>query len=346
MTAAEPLVAIAGVSKRFPLKHGLLRRGGRAVHAVDNTSLDIPNGITMGLVGESGSGKSTLARLLLRLDDVSEGTIVFRGGRLDSLQGQGLRSVRSSIQMVFQDPYSSFDPTSPMSRSVIEPRVAVERLTRRERHAAARELFELVGLRTALLDRYPNELSGGQLQRAAIARALSTRPPLVVLDEPVSALDVSTQAQIINLLQDLQSELQMTYLFVAHDLAVVRHISQRVAVMYLGQIVEEGPTDAVFEQPAHPYTAALLSSIATVSSDRSGRPRIPITGEIPSPVDPPSGCRFHTRCPWAMKICSEVAPAATTTPSGATAFCHLHDHGPALRGETVLTVPVPASAER
>ena len=344
MTAAEPLVAMAGVSKRFPLKQGLFRRSSRAVHAVDNTSLELPYGITMGLVGESGSGKSTLARLLLRLEDVTEGTIVFRGGRLDSLHGSRLRSVRSSIQMVFQDPYSSFDPTSPMSRSVIEPRVAVESLSRRERQVAARELFELVGLRAALLDRYPNELSGGQLQRAAIARALSTRPPLVVLDEPVSALDVSTQAQIINLLQDLQAELQMTYLFVAHDLAVVRHISQRVAVMYLGQIVEEGPTASVFEQPAHPYTAALLSSIATVSSDRSGRPRIPIRGEIPSPVDPPSGCRFHTRCPWAMKICSEVAPSATATRSGATSFCHLHDQGPTLQGETVLNIPLPVAS--
>jgi len=244
------------------------------------------------------------------------------------------------MQLVFQDPYSSFDPQALVGKSVIEPLRAQGRSSA-DCNARAEELFDLVGLAREHLQRYPREMSGGQLQRAGIARALSTDPKLVVMDEPVSALDVSTQAQVINLLEDLQNELGIAFLFIAHDLAVVRHVSDRIAVMYLGQLVEEGPADALYTAPTHPYTHALLSAIPVPSPRiQRSRPRLVLAGEIPSPANPPSGCRFRTRCPYVMDICAEVDPPPFVSPSGLTARCHLHTSGPQLAGAPIASLPV------
>ncbi len=331
--ADSSVISVRDVRKLF--KIGGRFSGGRQLTAVDGVSLNVTGGTTYGVVGESGCGKSTLARLITRLVDVSSGDLFFDGQDVTRIRGQELRQFRRNVQMVFQDPYSSFDPTSPLSATVLEPLQALAGIKRPQRRATAEELFELVGLRAMLVDRYPNELSGGQLQRAAIARALATRPKLVVLDEPVSALDLSTKGQVINLLEDLQRDLDMTYILIAHDLAVVRHACHRVAVLHLGQVVEEGPTEVLYEHPAHPYTLALLSAIPQAGPRGNLRPRIILQGELPSPISPPSGCRFRTRCPWAMDICTAEDPPAYTTPLGATVRCHLHTAGPRLSGESV-----------
>jgi oligopeptide/dipeptide ABC transporter ATP-binding protein len=326
------LLELHDIAKHFPVRG----RNSAMLRAVDGVSLEVSRGEIVGLVGESGSGKSTLARVAVRLHDATSGSVVFDGRDITQVRGRELRRYRTGFQMVFQDPFSSFDPTSPMLDTILEPLDVHSKLKRSARVKRAQELFRSVGLGADLVHRFPREMSGGQLQRAAIARALSTSPKLLVLDEPVSALDVSTQAQIVNLLEDLRAELGLAMLLVAHDLAVVRHISDRLAVMYLGQIVEEGPVEDVYEHPKHPYTAALLSAIPSVDPVGAGRrERIVLRGEIPSPIAPPSGCRFRTRCPWAMPICSEVEPVRYPTAAGSTVACHLHTTGPELQGASV-----------
>jgi oligopeptide/dipeptide ABC transporter ATP-binding protein len=305
---AEPVLMRAeGVFKHFPVS-GF---GGLSVHAVDGVDLEIRRGETLGLVGESGCGKSTLARLITGLLPVTAGKIVVDGKEITKLRGGRLRRVRRDMQMIFQDPFASLDPRMTVGDIVQEPLDNFQIGGRRERQKRVQELLRLVGLNPNFNNRYPHEFSGGQRQRIGIARAIAVNPKFIVCDEAVSALDVSIQAQIINLLQDLQREFQLTYLFIAHDLAVVRHLSDRIAVMYLGKVVEVADRVDIYERPQHPYTKALLSSIP-VPDPAKERHRAPITlkGEIPSPVNPPSGCRFHTRCPIARApgICSEEEP--------------------------------------
>jgi oligopeptide transport system ATP-binding protein len=322
-TRTDPvLVRIAGVYKHFPVG-GF---SGLAVRAVDGVDLEIRRGETLGLVGESGCGKSTLARLVTGLLPVTAGSINFDGSDITALRGARLRRVRRRMQMIFQDPFASLDPRMTVGDILQEPLDNFAIGTLRDRRRRVQELLRLVGLNPNFTNRYPHEFSGGQRQRIGIARALAVNPSFIVCDEPVSALDVSIQAQIINLLQDLQREFNLTYLFIAHDLAVVRHLSDRIAVMYLGKVVETADRNDIYDRPQHPYTKALLSSIP-VPDPRVERERAPITlkGEIPSPVNPPSGCRFHPRCPIARVpgVCSEVEPALE--PHGArdqVAACH------------------------
>jgi oligopeptide/dipeptide ABC transporter ATP-binding protein len=336
---SDVLLDARSLTKEFPIEQGLLRRVHGYVHAVDNVSLTVEPGSTKGLVGESGSGKSTFGRLVLRLIDPTSGQIFFDGQETTKLKGRGLRQVRRNIQIVFQDPHSAFDPSASILASIREPMQTHLHIGASEQTERARHLLELVGLAPDYVARFPSELSGGQLQRIAIARALTLEPKLLVLDEPVSSLDVSTQAQVVNLLRDLQQRLGIAYLFIAHDLSVVRHVSSRIAVMYLGRIVEEGPSESVYLTPRHPYTEALLSAIPIPEPVRQrSRRRIVLEGDIPSPANPPTGCHFHTRCPRAMDICREVDPPAFTTDDGTTVYCHLHTSGPALAGAPVTTL--------
>jgi peptide/nickel transport system ATP-binding protein len=331
-----PVLEVTGLTKDFPLKSGVLRRTTGMVRAVDEVSLRIETGTTLGLVGESGSGKSTLARLVLRLIDPTSGTVVVDGLDITSLRGPALRRHRETMQLVFQDPYSSLDPRQSIADIVGEPLAIHTSMNRVERERRVVELLAQVGLGSHILPRQPHEFSGGQRQRIAIARALALEPRLLVCDEPVSSLDVSTQSQVINLLTELQHELGVAYLFIAHDLSVVRHISNRIAVMYLGQIVEEGEADEVYERPTHPYTAALLSSIPIPDPARQHeRERIILRGEVGGAPGAGQGCRFRSRCPFAMEICAHVEPPPYITPAGTTVRCHLHTSEPALAGRTV-----------
>jgi peptide/nickel transport system ATP-binding protein len=333
---AAPVLDVAGLVKDFPLRSGVLRRVTGSVRAVDEVALRVGAGTTLGLVGESGSGKSTLARLVLRLIDPTSGTIVVDGKDITSLRGPALRRHRETMQLVFQDPYSSLDPRQSIADIVGEPLAIHTSMHRGEREKRVVELLAQVGLGAHVLPRQPHEFSGGQRQRIAIARALALEPRLLVCDEPVSSLDVSTQSQVINLLTDLQDALGVAYLFIAHDLSVVRHISDQIAVMYLGQIVEEGDADEVYERPTHPYTAALLSSIPVPDPARQrGRKRILLRGEVGETTGREQGCRFRARCPFAMEICADVEPEPYRTPAGTVVRCHLHTEGPALAGGTV-----------
>ena len=320
----EALVQLTGVTKHFPVRRGVLQRVVAQIRAVDGVDLAIPSGGSLGVVGESGSGKSTLARCMLRLVEPTSGRVNFDGVDITSLGGSALRAIRRDMQMVFQDPYSSMDPRSTVGSSVAEPLKVHLDMNESERDDRVSELFEVVGLSPTYRSRFPREFSGGQLQRIAVARALATGPRLLVLDEPVSALDISTRAEVINLLADLQEEFNTTYLFIAHDLAVVRHVSDRIAVMYLGSIVEEGPAEEVYTRPQHPYTEALLSAIPVPDPrvERT-RQRIVLEGDLPSPVNPPSGCHFHTRCPYVMEQCRTVDPPRTVTDGGTSVYCHL-----------------------
>ena len=341
MTAvADPkppaLLELRDLRKHFPIEHGLTRRVRGHVRAVDGVDLTVERATTVGLVGESGSGKSTLGRLVLRLLPPTTGTVWFDGNDLTQLEGRRLRAARRDIQVVFQDPYSSFDPTSTVLNSIREPLQAHTKLSRSEQIDKATSLLELVGMSPEYLTQYPSELYGGQLQRAGVARALAVEPKLLVLDEPVSSLDVSTQAQVVNLFAELQERLHISMLFIAHDLSVVRHVSARIAVMYLGRIVEEGPATDVYTEPKHPYTEALLSAIPIPNPVRQRqRDRVVLEGDMPSPADPPSGCHFHTRCPYVMEVCRVEDPTAFTAPDGTTVFCHLHTAGPQLAGASV-----------
>ena len=317
----DVLLEVQALRKFFPAKTGWLARAAK-VHAVDGVSFWIAEGETLGLVGESGCGKSTTGKLILRLLDPTEGQILWRGRRIDRLNRGEMRPVRRELQAVFQDPYSSLNPRIRAADIVSEPLRNYEALSAALARARAAELFERVGLRPDQMVKYPYEFAGGQRQRLGIARALSVRPRLIVCDEPVSALDVSVQAQVINLLMDLQAEFNLSYLFVAHDLAVVEHISHRVAVMYLGKIVEIAPKRAIFTRPQHPYTEALLEAVP-VPDPRLRRQRRVLGGDVPSPIDPPSGCRFHTRCPYVEERCKREEPALKEIAPGQWVACHL-----------------------
>ena len=321
---SAPLLQVEGLTKHFPIRRGLLGlRPKGAVRAVDGVSFAIARGETLGLVGESGCGKSTTGRLLVRLLDPTAGSIRFDGTDIAPLGQRALRPLRPQFQIIAQDPYGSLNPRMRVEEILREP-MQVAGVTAAAQATRARALLDRVGLAAAHASRFPHEFSGGQRQRIAIARALALEPRLVVCDEPVSALDVSVQAQIINLLRDLQRDLGLAYLFVAHDLSVVRHISDRVAVMYLGKIVELAPKRALFARPRHPYTQALLSAVP-VPRPGAGRKRIVLTGDVPSPAAPPSGCRFHTRCPRAQPICRTSEPELADGGDGRAAACHFAD---------------------
>ncbi len=320
-TLKSALVRVEGLVKHFPAGGGLFNRS--VVHAVDGVSLAIEPGETLGLVGESGCGKSTLGRVIVRLLPATSGHVYFKDTDLTRVRGEKLRRLRQQIQMIFQDPYASLNPRMTVGDIVSEPlrNFSVARGKKAERRV--QEMMRVVGLNPNFVNRYPHEFSGGQRQRIGIARALVLDPTFIVADEPISALDVSIQAQIVNLMEDLQQRFQLTFLFIAHDLSVVRHISDRIAVMYLGKIVEIGPRDAIRDHPLHPYTKVLESSVPIPDPDlEATRKPILLRGEIPSPVNPPPACRFHTRCPIAQKICSEVDPPLEMKESGRLVACH------------------------
>jgi oligopeptide/dipeptide ABC transporter ATP-binding protein len=342
------VLELQNVKKFYPVRNAplSLRPQRRLIHAVDDVNLKVSEKTAYGIVGESGSGKSTLARLVVRLTDPSAGSIRLRGNEISTLSGNKLRLLRKQLQIVFQDPYSSFDPSTPLVGSVTEPVEAFEHMSRGARRSKAAELFDLVGLPTMMTERYPREMSGGQLQRAAIARALSTQPELVVLDEPVSSLDLSTQGQIISLLMKLQLNSGVSYIFIAHNLDLVRVTCDRVAVMYLGQFVEDGETETLYQSPKHPYTAALLDAAPKLLAKSREAVALTVRNESPSAVDPPAGCRFRSRCPWAMDICSEVDPPAYVASDGSVNYCHLHTHGPKLEGESIRALSLNGKRSR
>jgi peptide/nickel transport system ATP-binding protein len=316
------LLEVKHLTKHYPVRKGVFGRMTGEVHAVDDVSFTIGEGETLGLVGESGCGKSTTGKAILRLVDVTSGTLEWRGKRIEALGEADVRPFRRELQAVFQDPYSSLNPRMRAADIVAEPIRNFESADTDEIAGRVAALFGKVGLRPDQMVKYPYEFSGGQRQRLGIARALAPHPRLIVCDEPVSALDVSVQAQVINLLRDLQQELGLSYLFVAHDLAVVEHISHRVAVMYLGKIVELADRRSLFAQPQHPYTEALLSAVP-VPDPKATRNRIILKGDVPSPTNPPSGCRFHTRCPYAFELCREEEPPMKELRPGHFVACHL-----------------------
>jgi oligopeptide transport system ATP-binding protein len=346
---AQPLLRVAGVKKHFPITQGIIFRHevGR-VHAVDGVDFEVRPGETLGVVGETGCGKSTLGRVICRLLDATEGTVEFDGRDVTHLKGEELRRFRRDVQMIFQDPYSSLNPRKRVGAIIGSPFEIHGIADGKQRKLRVQELMEVVGLNPEHYNRYPAEFSGGQRQRIGVARALALRPKLIVCDEPVSALDVSIQAQVINLLEDLQNEFNLTYLFIAHDLSVVRHVSDRVAVMYLGKIVELADAKRLYAEPKHPYTGALLSAVPVADPDLSEqRERVILLGDVPSPIDPPSGCRFHPRCPKAQQKCVEVEPLLEPKVAGDLAACHypiepgenLAEATPSIRQEqTVPTV--------
>ncbi len=322
----DDLLVVRNLVKYFPIHAGILSRHVGDVRAVDGVDFSIKRGETLGLVGESGSGKTTAGRVLLRLTPATRGEVLFEGRDVLKESKNDMRSLRKEMQIIFQDPYASLNPRMTVAEIIKEP-LAIHNIAKgKAGEDRAKELLRLVGLQPYHANRYPHEFSGGQRQRIGIARALAVNPKFIVADEPVSALDVSIQAQVINLLQDLQAQLGLTFLFIAHDLSVVRHISQRVAVMYVGKIVEIASRDELYRNPLHPYTQALLSAIPIPDPNiERRRKRIVLTGDIPSPVDPPSGCRFHTRCPVAYDRCSVEIPAFKEYGAGHMAACHYLD---------------------
>jgi oligopeptide transport system ATP-binding protein len=308
-TTSEPLLSVSDLKIWFPIATGLMQRTTGYVHAVDGVDLEVRAGETLGLVGESGCGKSTMGRAVIRLLEPTEGTIKFKGADISHIRGEKLRALRRDMAMIFQDPYASLDPRQTVGDIIGEP-IDIHGLAKgKERQDRIRELLRVVGMNPRYADRYPHEFSGGQRQRIGIARALAVEPTFIVCDEPISALDVSIQAQIINLLENLQSKFNLTYLFIAHDLSVVKHISNRIAVMYLGKIMEIAPAGQLYRHPRHPYTGSLMSAIPIPDpAIELLRERFILQGDVPSPVNPPSGCRFRTRCPRAREHCAEAVP--------------------------------------
>jgi oligopeptide/dipeptide ABC transporter ATP-binding protein len=323
-SAAEPLMQVRGLVKHFPITRGIvIQRKIGAVQAVDGVSFDVNRGETLGIVGETGCGKSTTARLMMRLLDATAGEVRFDGQDITKLKGAKLKAIRREMQMIFQDPYSSLNPRKTVGSIIGQP-FAIHGLQtgKGERKRAVQELMETVGLNPEHYNRYPHEFSGGQRQRIGVARALALKPKLLIADEPVSALDVSIQAQVLNLLRDMQRQLGLTLVFIAHDLSVVRHMCDRVAVMYLGRVVEIGPADPVYDYPRHPYTGALLSAVPIADPSARKDERTLLSGDVPSPANPPRACRFHTRCPKAQELCSVEDPPLQDKGTGTEAACH------------------------
>ncbi|MBX2998730.1 MAG: dipeptide ABC transporter ATP-binding protein [Caldilineaceae bacterium] len=322
------LLSVRNLKMHFPITRGIIiQRQVGSIKAVDGITFDLIRGETLGLVGESGCGKSTTGRAILQLYDPTDGAVIFEGQDLTKMRSGDLRRMRRRMQMIFQDPYASLNPRMTVGSIVGEP-LEVHNIgsNRKERQERVQELLKIVGLNPYFINRYPHEFSGGQRQRIGVARALAVNPSFIVCDEPISALDVSIQAQVINLLEDLQGDLGLTYLFIAHDLSVVRHISDRIAVMYLGKIVELADRDDLYENPLHPYTQALLSAVPIPDPEiEKERQRIILEGDVPSPANPPKGCNFNTRCPRVMDICRQYEPAFTNIGNGHFAACFLHE---------------------
>lgn len=317
-----PLLKVENLTKHYPLSAGLLKKPIPVVRAVEDVSFSVEAGETLCIVGESGCGKSSVARLLMRLVEPTGGRVMIDGIDIAGLRKQALRAFRGRMQMVFQDPYSSLNPRLTAGQIITEPVENFERLSRRQRNALAADLLQNVGMSPEMMHRLPSELSGGQRQRLGIARALALKPSLIIADEAVSALDVSVQAQILNLLLDLQQEMGIAFVFISHDLGVVEHIGHRVAVMYLGRIVELAPCEALFAKPVHPYTEALIAA-APVPDPRRARLKAPVEGEVPSPINPPSGCAFHPRCPLAVERCRIQVPPLVPMADGRVVACHV-----------------------
>jgi oligopeptide/dipeptide ABC transporter ATP-binding protein len=318
------LLEVENLKKYFPITKGIFSKVVNHVKAVDNISFHIKEGETLGLVGESGCGKTTVSRVILRLLEATEGTVRFAGEDVFNLRGDNLRQLRKEMQIIFQDPYSSLNPRLSIG-SIIAEGIGAHKIAKgKQKKELVEDLLEKVGLSASYYNRYPHEFSGGQRQRIAVARALSLNPKLIVCDEPVSALDVSIQAQILNLLSKLKNDFNLSYLFITHDLSVVEHVSDRVATMYLGEIAEIAPVDEFYSNPLHPYTIALLSANPSPDPKKRKKPII-LKGDVPSPIDPPSGCRFHTRCPVAEEICSNEWPEPKELPNGHMVRCHLVD---------------------
>ena len=323
---ARPLLSVAGLKMYFPVYQGVLRREVGQIKAVDDVSFDIAEGETLGLVGELGCGKSTTGRAILRLYEPTDGAVVLEGRDIARLEGGALRALRPKMQMIFQDPQASLNPRMTVGSIIAEPLDEHARLTKAERRARVLELMDAVGLNRGFANRYPHEFSGGQRQRIGIARALALNPKFIVCDEPIAALDVSIQAQVVNLLEDLQEKFRLTYLFISHDLSMVRHLATRVAVMYLGRLAEIAPSDALYSRPLHPYTEALISAVPSPDPEvEARRKRIILKGDVPSPANPPKGCVFNTRCPKVFDRCYVDVPALVERAPGHRAACHLHD---------------------